>query len=51
MKENLYITTMFPYPSSSGLHCGHWYTQSIGRVNRTKTKAEIRKEKIKNILK
>lgn len=27
------------------------YTQSIGRVNRTKTKAEIRKEKIKRILK
>jgi len=29
MKENLYITTMFPYPSSSGLHCGHWYNYAI----------------------
>lgn len=27
------------------------YRQSIGRVNRTKTKAEIRKEKIRRILK
>ncbi len=26
------------------------YTQSIGRVNRTKTKSQIRKEKIKRIL-
>jgi leucyl-tRNA synthetase len=27
--KNLYITTMFPYPSSSGLHCGHWYNYAI----------------------
>ena len=27
------------------------YTQSIGSVNRTKTKSEIRKVKIENILK
>lgn len=25
----LYITVMFPYPSSSGLHCGHWYNYAI----------------------
>lgn len=29
MKEKLYITTMFPYPSGSGLHCGHWYNYAI----------------------
>lgn len=27
MKE--YITVMFPYPSGSGLHCGHWYNYAI----------------------
>jgi leucyl-tRNA synthetase len=31
MSENkdLYITVMFPYPSGSGLHAGHWYNYSI----------------------
>ena len=29
MKQNLYITCMFPYPSGSGLHCGHWYNYAI----------------------
>lgn len=24
-----YITPMFPYPSGSGLHCGHWYNYAI----------------------
>ena len=28
MKE-IYITPMFPYPSGSGLHCGHWYNYAI----------------------
>lgn len=23
------ITVMFPYPSGSGLHCGHWYNYAI----------------------
>lgn len=26
---NKYITVMFPYPSGSGLHIGHWYNYSI----------------------
>ena len=25
----LYITVMFPYPSGSGLHCGHYYNYAI----------------------
>lgn len=29
MKEDKYITVMFPYPSGSGLHCGHWYNYAI----------------------
>jgi leucyl-tRNA synthetase len=30
MKDNnLYITPMFPYPSGTGLHCGHWYNYAI----------------------
>lgn len=24
-----YITVMFPYPSGTGLHCGHWYNYAI----------------------
>ena len=28
-QKNLYITPMFPYPSGSGLHCGHWYNYAI----------------------
>ena len=24
-----YVTVMFPYPSGSGLHCGHWYNYAI----------------------
>jgi len=24
-----YIATFFPYPSGSGLHCGHWYNYAI----------------------
>jgi leucyl-tRNA synthetase len=27
--KSLYITVMFPYPSGSGLHCGHWYNYAI----------------------
>lgn len=27
--KNKYITVMFPYPSGSGLHIGHWYNYSI----------------------
>ena len=27
--ENKYVTVMFPYPSGSGLHCGHWYNYAI----------------------
>lgn len=27
--KDLFITVMFPYPSGSGLHCGHWYNYSI----------------------
>lgn len=26
---NKYITVMFPYPSGSGLHIGHWYNYAI----------------------
>lgn len=26
---NKYITVMFPYPSGSGLHVGHWYNYAI----------------------
>lgn len=29
MKKNLYITAMFPYPSGSGLHVGHWYNYAV----------------------
>ena len=30
MRDNFkYITVMFPYPSGSGLHAGHWYNYSI----------------------
>ena len=29
MKEQKYIAVMFPYPSGSGLHCGHWYNYAI----------------------
>ena len=28
-KEFKNITVMFPYPSGSGLHCGHWYNYAI----------------------
>lgn len=27
--KKMFITAMFPYPSGSGLHCGHWYNYSI----------------------
>ena len=27
--ENKYITPMFPYPSGSGLHIGHFYNYAI----------------------
>lgn len=29
MKSDKYITVMFPYPSGSGLHCGHWYNYAV----------------------
>lgn len=29
MSKKLNITVMFPYPSGSGLHCGHWYNYAI----------------------
>lgn len=29
MNELKYITVMFPYPSGSGLHVGHWYNYAI----------------------
>lgn len=29
MKEKKFIVVMFPYPSGSGLHCGHWYNYAI----------------------
>ena len=29
MSKNKYITVMFPYPSGSKLHIGHWYNYSI----------------------
>ncbi len=29
MKDNKYITVMFPYPSGSGLHIGHFYNYAI----------------------
>ena len=29
MKEQKQIVVMFPYPSGSGLHCGHWYNYAI----------------------
>ena len=29
MKDYKYIATFFPYPSGSGLHCGHWYNYAI----------------------
>jgi len=28
-KDYKYIATFFPYPSGSGLHCGHWYNYAI----------------------
>lgn len=28
-QEYKYINVMFPYPSGSGLHCGHWYNYAI----------------------
>lgn len=27
--KNKFVTVMFPYPSGSGLHCGHWYNYAI----------------------
>jgi leucyl-tRNA synthetase len=27
--KDKYVTVMFPYPSGSGLHCGHWYNYAI----------------------
>lgn len=27
--ETKHIVVMFPYPSGSGLHCGHWYNYAI----------------------
>lgn len=30
MEDNFkYIAVMFPYPSGSGLHCGHWYNYAL----------------------
>jgi leucyl-tRNA synthetase len=29
MKDKKFIVVMFPYPSGSGLHCGHWYNYAI----------------------
>ena len=29
MNEEKFICVMFPYPSGSGLHCGHWYNYAI----------------------
>lgn len=29
MENYKYVTVMFPYPSGSGLHCGHWYNYAI----------------------
>lgn len=29
MENSKYITAMFPYPSGSGLHVGHWYNYAI----------------------
>src|SRR3990167_3668630 len=29
MKKEKQIVVMFPYPSGSGLHCGHWYNYAI----------------------
>jgi len=28
-KYDRYVTVMFPYPSGSGLHVGHWYNYAI----------------------
>lgn len=28
-KESKHIVVMFPYPSGSGLHCGHWYNYAV----------------------
>lgn len=28
-KDYKYIAVFFPYPSGSGLHCGHWYNYAI----------------------
>lgn len=28
-EEYKYVTVMFPYPSGSGLHCGHWYNYAL----------------------
>lgn len=27
--SGVFIVVMFPYPSGSGLHCGHWYNYAI----------------------
>ena len=27
--NKFYVTVMFPYPSGSGLHCGHWYNYAL----------------------
>ena len=29
MKDKIYITPFFPYPSGSGLHIGHFYNYAI----------------------
>lgn len=29
MENYKYVAVMFPYPSGSGLHCGHWYNYAI----------------------
>lgn len=29
MKENKFITPMFPFPSGASLHIGHWYNYAI----------------------
>ena len=28
-KKKFYCLEMFPYPSGSGLHCGHWYNYAL----------------------
>ena len=29
MGKDKFVVVMFPYPSGSGLHCGHWYNYAI----------------------